>query len=691
MRTQKDYKDSKQFTAATWICILIGVFLLAAYTVICALDTLYNEIVGIVFLTFYTALVVVMMFVTRQYTSEKRIRTRENIALSTAMSDLVQGVDIPFTVTDMNGKIIWYNNTMAALSNRKKALYGMNISEFCQIAPEELAKQNEAITVDEANETLLEETHSGNASGIVEMADRQFTAKSYEMQVVGKTYYLSVFTEITELCTLREKIEAETPVVAYVVIDNLDELAQYVRVSSREAANEAENVIKEWANSLNALRREYDRDKFLIIFEKQKLLECVASKFDILEKVRNIRLGDNSMPITVSIGLSYIGENMADLEHNAQTALDMALQRGGDQVALRGSNGLEFFGGRTKNIQKRTKVLARVIANQLLTLIATSGNVLIMGHRNPDFDSIGACVGIARLCMHCGVSPKIILNTDREALNNAFGNCSEKLLELDAYKDIFIDSATGMDLIRSDTLLIIVDANRFDILEEPAIAENVYNFVIIDHHRKTAELSKEPIINYIDPSASSACELVTELLEQCLTVGTLTNEESTVMLSGIMVDTKNFTRSTGVRTFAAALYLRGEGGNSEIAHTFFNEDFNDFSAEAKFGTNVMIYRDTIAITTSTGSGSGDDRTAASKAADKLLTVKNVDASFALVPINNVIHISARSNGAVNVQLVLEKLNGGGHFNIAGAQVPGKNMRETLEKLKAAIDEYLDNM
>ena len=691
MRTQKDYKDSKQFAAATWICILIGVFLLAAYTVICALGSTYNEIVGIIFLTVYMAIVVAMMFINRQFSSGRRMRTRENIALSTAMSDLVQSVNIPFIVTDPHGKIVWYNDEMASLFSRKKALYGMNISEFCQIAPEELAKHAPVITEEDAEETLLEETQRGNASGIIEISDRKFTAKSYEMLAVGKTYYLSVFTEITELCTLKDKIEAETPVVAYVVIDNLDELAQYVRVSSREAANEAENVIKAWATELNALMREYDRDKFLIVFEKQKLLECVEKKFDILERIRNIRLGDNSMPITVSIGISYIGKNMADIEHNAQTALDMALQRGGDQVALRGLNGLEFFGGRTKNIQKRTKVLARVIANQLLTLIATSGNVLIMGHRSPDFDSIGACVGVARLCMHCGISPKVILNTDRETLNNAFGNCSERLLELDSYKDIFIDSATGMDLIRSDTLLIIVDANRFDILEEPAIAGNVDNFVIIDHHRKTAELDKTPIINYIDPSASSACELVTELLEQCLPIGTLSNEESTVMLSGIMVDTQNFTRSTGVRTFAAALYLRGEGGNSEIAHTFFNEDFDDFSAEAKFGTNVMIYRDTIAITTSTGSGSGDDRTAASKAADKLLTVKNVDASFALVPINNVIHISARSNGTVNVQLILEKLNGGGHFNIAGAQVPGKNMRETLERLKLAIDEYLDNL
>lgn len=686
MRTQRDYRDTKNFTATTWVCILIGVFLLAAYTLVCTLDVKHDDIIGIIFLTFYIVLVVIMTFVNRHYTSEKRIGIRENIALSTAMADLVQKIDIPFTVTDSNGKVIWYNKKMALLSGLKKPLYGINVSEFCQIVPEELAKHLVPTEADDIIDT--DSIGAEVAFNTVEMSGRQFTAKSYKMQVVGKTYYLSALTDVTELCTLKQKKEAESPVVAYVVIDNLDELAQYVRVSSREAANEAENVLKSWAYDLNALMKEYDRDKFLIVFEKQMLLKCIETKFDILEKIRNIRLGDNSMPITVSIGISYIGEDMAELEHNAQTALDMALQRGGDQVALRGDSGLEFYGGRTKNIQKRTKVLARVIANQLLSLIAASGNVLIMGHRNPDFDSIGACVGIARLCIHCGVTPKIVLNP---VPNNAFESCSEKLLELETYKNVFIDSATGINFMRPDTLLIIVDANRFDILEEPAIAEKADNFVIIDHHRKTAELDKEPIINYIDPSASSACELVTELLEQCLAVGTLTNEESTVMLSGIMVDTQNFTRSTGVRTFAAALYLRGEGGNSEIAHTFFDEDFNDFSAEAKFGTNVMIYRDTIAITTSTGSGSGDDRTAASKAADKLLTVKNVDASFALVPINNMIHISARSNGSVNVQLILEKLNGGGHFNIAGAQVPGKNMRETLERLKAAIDEYLDNM
>lgn len=689
MKTQKDLKESKQFAASTWICILIAVFLLTAYTVICALDTMYNEIVGIIFLSVYVIAVVIMLFVNKRYAVGRRMRSRENIALSTAMSDLVQSINIPMAVTDRGGKIIWYNDEMFALSGRKRHAFGINISDICQLAPEELAKTNSEIEPENAAEEIKVRNEASVST--VDIHGKKFEARSYEMRVVGKTYYLSVFDDVTELTALKEKVSAKAPVVAYVVIDNLEELAQYVRVSSREAANEAENVIKAWAKEINALMREYDRDKFILVFENDMLLKCVDAKFEILERIRNIRIGDNSMPITVSIGISTVGENMAELELGAQTALDMALQRGGDQVALRTEKGLDFFGGRTKNIQKRTKVLARVIANQLLSLISTSDNVLIMGHRSPDFDSIGACIGIARLCMHCGVSPKIILNSDRDTLNNSFGNCSEKLLELEAYKDIFVSSSVGKSLIRKDTLLIIVDANNFAILEDPEIAESANQLVIIDHHRKTSELNKSPVINYIDPSASSACELVTEILEQCLPVGTLTNEESTVMLSGIMVDTKNFTRSTGIRTFAAALYLRGEGGNSEIAYTFFNENFDDFSAEAKFSSNVMIYRDTIAITTSMGSGSGDDRTAASKAADRLLTVKNVDASFALVPIGGSIHVSARSNGAVNVQLILEKLGGGGHFNIAGAQIPTKDMRETLEKLKKAIDEYLDNI
>ena len=689
MKLKKDLRDSRQVTVSTWICILCGVVLLSAFTVVCITDVSPTEIVGVICLSIYIVCATITFLVNRNYRLKKKRRATENAALSSIMTEVIHGIDQPFVITDPSERIIWYNDTFSRMTGRRGTLFGISFTEFCQISPEELAKNNKSFASPEADRLnfMSNQDQSDAGSATVALGDRRYTMRSFEMRVAGKTYFLSVLSDSTDLWALRAKLDDETPVVAYVALDNLDELAQYVRVSSREAATEAENVIKQWAHELDALMCEYERDKFLLVFEKQKLLTCIENRFDILEQIREIKLGDSSMPITVSMGISYIGSNMTERETGARTALDMALQRGGDQVALRGENGLEFFGGRTKNIQKRTKVMARVIAGQLAALISRSGNVIIMGHRNPDFDSIGACVGIARLCMHCGVPPKIIINRD----NENFRDCSERLLKVPEYRDIFVDSAAGMDLICSDTLLVIVDANNFAILEDPAIADNISSIAIIDHHRKTSEPGREPVLNYIDPSASSACELVTEILEHCLPVGSLLKEESTVMLSGIMVDTKNFTRSTGTRTFAAALYLRGEGGNSEIAHTFFNEDFDDFSAEAKFGTNVTIYRDSIAITTSLGTGNASDRVAASKAADKLLTVKNVDASFALVLIDNVIHISARSNGTINVQLILEKLNGGGHFNIAGAQLSGKNMKDALVRLKGAIDEYLDNL
>ncbi len=654
------------------LCILLGIFLLAVYTVLCALDVSRSDIIGICFLCLYLMAALAAYLFDRQNSIRKNRRKLENMALSTVMSQTVGGIGIPFVITDKEGKIIWHNKGFSTMIQDDGSLFGVNLSEFCQISPEEVLHASEGTDASGANTAKIGEHH--------------YMVRSYGMVIAGKQYYMSIFSDITSECLLRDEIERDTPVVAYVVIDNLDELAQYVRVSSREAASQAEAVLKKWAESMDALIREYDRDKYILIFTAEDLAACIEEKFPILEQIRDIRVGDSSMPITVSMGISALGDTISEREQNARSALDMALQRGGDQVALRQESGLEYFGGRTKNIQKKTKVMARVIAGQLLNLISSSGNVIIMGHRNPDFDSIGSCVGLARLCMHCGVSPKIIINKSSES----FRDCTGELLEVDMYKDIFTDAASGMDLIRSDTLLIIADANNLTILEEPAIAENVHNIAIIDHHRKTAEFKHAPLISYIDPSASSACELVAEILEECLPAGSLLKEEATVMLSGVMVDTKNFTRSTGIRTFSAALYLRGEGGSSEQAYTFFDSNLEDFHSEAKFGSNVTVYRENIAITTSVGSGRAEgDRIAASKAADKLLTLKNVAASFALVIVEDTIHISARSDGSVNVQLILERVGGGGHFNIAGARMPGQNMKEALMRLKAAIDDYLD--
>ena len=242
-------------------------------------------------------------------------------------------------------------------------------------------------------------------------------------------------------------------------------------------------------------------------------------------------------------------------------------------------------------------------------------------------------------------------------------------------------------MIRSDTLLIIVDANNFNILESSDVANNISNFVVIDHHRKVAEFENEPLLSLIDPSASSASELITGILEQCLAADSMYKEEANLLLAGIMVDTNNFTRTTGTKTFSAAMYLRGVGANSEVAGTFFHEDFDSFLCEAKFSSNVTMYLDRIAITESDGSDPSFDRIAAAKAADKLLTVRGVDASFALVSIEDKIHVSARSNGSINVQLILEKLGGGGHFDSAAAAITDSDMKTVLYRLKDAIDTY----
>jgi c-di-AMP phosphodiesterase-like protein len=365
----------------------------------------------------------------------------------------------------------------------------------------------------------------------------------------------------------------------------------------------------------------------------------------------------------------------------------MALQRGGDQVVVKNETGTFFFGGRTKSQQKRSGGHSRVIATKLCSMIQSAPNVIVMGHSNPDFDSIGACVGIAALSMHLGVKVKIV--TDLE--NENFKACTARLRELADYKNMFVDDVTGLAQSEFGTLLIIVDANNFRILEAPEIANNSFKTAVIDHHIKKEEFEHEPQLSYIDPSASSACELISEILEFSIPVGTLRKEEANVIMSGIMVDTQNFTRTVGTRTFAAALYLRSAGASPEYARTFFEQAFEDYHTEATFGRNAQIYRDQIAITVSEGTGSQSDRVAAAKAADRLLAVRNVNAAFALVLIGNTVHISGRSNGSINVQIILEKIGGGGHFDVAGAAIEESGIEQAKARLMDAIDEYFKDI
>ncbi len=590
--------------------------------------------------------------------------------VDTSVLGVLSSVKTPVLIFDDNGVIVWFNRSFTVCGGFSDSIYGENVTKLCGISAEELLTSESDI----GHEYVL----FGKTWGI----------KGYRMTLRGKPYIMSIWHDRSETAALYDRINRESSVVAYIMIDNLEELMQYVQEQYRTVAGQVESVLKEWAESVGGIFREYERERYLFIFEAVHLQGFIEHRFDILDRVREIRIGNGNMPVTISVGISGSAGSLADKDRAARSALDMALQRGGDQVVVRSESGLEFYGGRSKGVSKRTKVRARVIANALAVAISQSSNVIIMGHRNADFDSLGSCVGIARLAMFCGVKVNIIVNDRDPNLKKAL----EKLKKIPEYLSIFVGAAEAQEMITSETLLIICDVNNRDKFEAPEIADNVFNTVIIDHHRKTAEYPINPVITYIEPSASSACELVVEILEQSIPAGTLPKDEADIMFAGILLDTKQFSRNTHTRTFSAALYLRGEGADPADTAELFKADLNEFISEAKFESGVEIYRSVIAISMSTsGSAAPFDRIAAAKAADKLLTVEGVEASFAICCVDNCIHISARSAGAINVQLIVEKIGGGGRFDVAATQLCDVTPDDARAMLLGAIDSYLDEI
>ena len=365
----------------------------------------------------------------------------------------------------------------------------------------------------------------------------------------------------------------------------------------------------------------------------------------------------------------------------------MALQRGGDQVVVKNRDGSQsIYGGRTKMIQKKAKVRARIIANELLVHMSEASNVIIMAHKRPDFDAIGSSIGLARLAMFCGVPVNVVTDFSFGGIEK----CLERIKDEPDYKGVLVSREAAMDLVTPDTLLVITDVNNPNVFEEPHLAESCSKIIIIDHHRKTAEFPTEPLISYIEPSASAACELVCEMLELVLPEDLLLKSEADLMLAGILLDTNQFRKNTGTRTFSTALYLRDRGADISAVQEFFKTTLDDYERENKFRSNVTIYRDVTAISVADGEGDSDDTIPASRAADRLLELDGIKASFVLIKIKDAIHVAARSVGTINVQLILEQLRGGGHFDAAGAQITDATTDEVVALLKSAIDRYLDD-
>lgn len=606
-----------------------------------------------------------MILLTLRVRSRVHIAPAENIhALMNEEGSVVfRTTDKPVITFDRSGKVLWYNDALRDVLPPETNFVGRSVSDALGV-----------------------ECSEDNFTGFgLSVGDRRFEAEGFLVSEADSGLYLLTLTEVTALARLEEKYNDERTVVAYIAIDNVEDVLQYVHEKVADAISSVDDKLKKWADSLNAVIKSYDNEKYVMLLDAKSLGKCIENRFDILDTIRETRVRD-SAPITVSIGISCVGETLHDRELAAKEAIDMALQRGGDQVAYKTESSMEFYGGRTKSVYKRSNIRSRTFTNELLSLMVKSENVIIMGHRYGDFDSFGASVGVARLAMLCGAKVNIAVDLrDRNLIP-----CIEMMQESELYSQMFIDSADALDLVGPDTLLVLVDLNSPQRAQFADVASKITKIVMIDHHRKIDAMSDSVVLSYIEPSASSACELVTEMIQNAVASQNITKAEADMLLAGVLLDTKQFTRNTGTRTFGAAQYLRGAGADPTDVYSLFKTAPSELSKEARFHTAITIYKGNIAISACDGDTDESYRIIASKAADKMLTLRGVDAAFTLVRIGDQIHISGRSTGAtVNVQLILEKLGGGGHFDVAGAQVEADSVSSVLEALKASIDDYLD--
>lgn len=605
-------------------------------------------------------LVITAIIVNAAY-NKRKVDGPRGPVLGSIMYDKINALDEPAFICDAHGKFLWYNSFTQNGTGQKSPILGSYVSNFFP-------------------ETLTDDDYPQE----VEFDEKNYRVERTKIKSNEKVYFLVVLRDITKIVELERTIRDTTKVVAYIIVDNLEELLQFEQEKYREAAASIEQYVREWASSVGGVLKEYERDKYIFVFNMEDLDKFTADKFDILDKVRDIRIGAGKIPVTISIGVAKIDGTLAEVEKAAHTCLEMALQRGGDQAVVKVDDKIDFYGGHTNATGKRTRVRARVVANELINYISSSGNVIIMAHKFPDYDAFGASVGISKLAKFCGVKYNIVTNLkDANVVK-----CMKFFSDDDDYKGVFIDSSEGLDLVNSDTLLIVVDVNNYAMLESTDIAKSVNQMVIIDHHRKTAEYDEEPLISYIETSASSASELVSEMLEQVLPMEYLKKNEANMLLSGISLDTKQFTKSAGTKTYAAAMFLREHGASYEDIQDLFKTSLINYKQESHFGELVEIYKDRIAIAVNKNGKDNSDRILAARVADNLLEIEGVGASFTLIMIDSTVHISARSAGSINVQLILEELDGGGRFDAAGAQVKAENIDTVILQLRQAIDKHI---
>ena len=597
---------------------------------------------------------------------------------------LMQEMKVPMAVIDMDGHLLWSNDEFAEVAEIDRAARQPIFQIFgaldAGILPSD--EQDTELHILHGNKNYIAQFRRVMASDLREDVYWSYLADFREngRQTSLITMYL---WDETENVYLKKQLADEKLVVALLYIDNYEEVLESVDEVRRSMLTALiDRKINKCMQSIDAIIKKLEKDKYICVFKSKYLAQLRSTRFPILDEVRAVNIG-NELPVTISLGLSADTDNFAKGYAQARAAIDLALGRGGDQAVMKDGENTYYYGGKSVSIEKNTRVKARVKAHAFRELVESKDELLVMGHSIADVDSLGAAIGVYRIAKTLNKKAHIVINevtTSLRPMMNRFLN------NPDYEEDLFVNSAEAGTLLNNNTILVMVDVNRASYTEAPELVERAESLVILDHHRLTGETPENAVLSYIEPFASSACEMVAEILQYVSDSLKIKPVEADAMYAGIMIDTNNFLTKTGVRTFEAAAFLRRNGADVTRIRKMFRTESKEFMVKAQAVSSAEVYKEYYAFAFLNPEGIVSPTVLSAQVANDLMNIAGLKASFVLTEFNGKIYISARSIDEYNVQVVMEKLGGGGHMSVAGAQLTDCEIPEAVERIKAVIDE-----
>ena len=592
---------------------------------------------------------------------------------------ILKDLSVPYALMLADGKIIWVNDSFERLFERND-LVDRYLSNFIHdlnrsVFPKEEGEKLEIEVIYKEREYLAKLSR-------ITVKELEESHSSFKLPK-GREYFVAVsLSDITELKHYMRENEEQRLVTGLIYIDNYEEVMESVEeVRQSLLVALIDRKISQYLSNFDGIVKKMEKDKYFFVVKKQYFKEMEKNKFSILEEAKSVSIG-NAMPVTLSIGMGISSDTYAQSYNFARVAIDLALARGGDQAVIKQGKNITYYGGKREQTSKNTRVKARVKAEALREFIMAKDQVIVMGHRIADVDSLGAAIGIWRAARTMEKKAYIVLNDITTSVRPIYNSFCENASYPD---DMFITSAQVPEMVTENTMVVVVDTNKPEITECPELLKRAKTIVVFDHHRQGSAGIENTVLSYIEPYASSACEMVAEVLQYIAEDIKITATEANSMYAGIMIDTNNFMNRTGVRTFEAAAFLRRCGADITHVRKLFRDNLEEYRVKASIISNAQVFHDEYAIATCTDADIDSPTIIGAQAANELLNIKGIKASFVLTEYYGKIYVSARSIDEVNVQIIMEKLGGGGHINTAGAQFPHTNMREAIAELKNVID------